>query len=86
LFILTTLSAMVYVEEVKAREKWKAMPNMEVIRWSPEDEKKAREIGMKLVYDECMKTPEGQEYLEIYRTALWDLGYKEEAKSMGYKE
>lgn len=80
------LSAMVYVEEVKAREKWKAMPNMEVIRWSPEDEKKAREIGMKLVYEECMKTPEGQEYLEIYRTALWDLGYKEEAKSMGYKE
>lgn len=80
------LSAMVYVHEIKAREKWKELPNIEIITWSPEDQKKAREIGLKLVYDECMKTPEGKEYLEIYRSTLWELGYKDEAKFLGYEE
>lgn len=80
------LSAMVYVHEIKAREKWKEMPNIKVVRWSPEDEAKARSVGHKLVVDECGKTPEGKEFLEIYRTVLWDLGYKEEAKELGYSK
>lgn len=80
------LSAMVYVHEIKAREKWKEMPNIKVVRWSPEDEAKARSVGHKLVVEECGKTPEGKEFLEIYRTVLWDLGYKEEAKELGYSK
>jgi TRAP-type mannitol/chloroaromatic compound transport system substrate-binding protein len=80
------LSAMVYVHEIKAREKWKALPNLEVITWSEEDQKKARAVGQQLVYEECMKTPEGQEYLEIYRNVLWELGYRDEAKNLGYEE
>lgn len=77
-------SAMVYVEEVKSREKWKEMPNIKIVRWSPEDEKAARETGMKLVKEECEKTPEGQEYLKTYREVLWELGYRDEAKLMGF--
>lgn len=80
------LAAMVYNHEIKAREKWEAMENMEIITWSPEDQAKARAVGQKLVYDECMKTPEGQEYLEIYRNTLWELGYKEAARNLGYEE
>ncbi len=80
------LSAMVYNHEIMAREKWKALPNVKVVRWSPEDEAKARSVGHKVVYDEAQKTPEGKEFLDIYRTALWDLGYKEDAKELGYSE
>ncbi len=77
-------SAMVYVAEVKAREKWKENSKIKIIRWSPEDEKKARETGLKLIVNECSKTPEGKEYLRIYRETLWELGYKQEAKFIGY--
>ncbi|MEE4240718.1 MAG: TRAP transporter substrate-binding protein [Desulfopila sp.] len=80
------LSAMVYNHEIMAREKWKALPNVKVVRWSPEDEAKARAVGHKVVYDEAQKSAEGKEFLEIYRTALWDLGYKEDARELGYKE
>jgi hypothetical protein len=38
------------------------------------------------VVEECNKTPEGKEFLEIYRTVLWDLGYKDEAKELGYSK
>ena len=75
---------MVYVAEVKAREKWKENSKIKIIRWSPEDEKKARETGLKLIVNECSKTPEGKEYLRIYRETLWELGYKQEAKFIGY--
>ena len=80
------LSAMVYVHEIKAREKWKEMPNVTVVRWSPEDEAKARSVGHKLVVEECGKSAEGKEFLEIYRTVLWDLGYKDEAKELGFSK
>jgi len=80
------LSAMVYNHEIMAREKWKAMPKITVVRWSPEDEAKARSVGTKLIYEEAQKSPEGQEFLEIYRKTLWDLGYKEQARELGYTE
>ncbi|MGC9490709.1 MAG: TRAP transporter substrate-binding protein [Thermovirgaceae bacterium] len=80
------LAAMVLVPELKAKQKWAELEGMEIITWNEEDQAKAREIGQQLVYDECMKTPEGQEYLKVYRTALWELGYKEEAKNLGYEE
>lgn len=80
------LSAMVYNREIMSREKWKNMPNINIVSWSSEDEAKARAIGHKIVYEEAQKSPEGQEFLEIYRSVLWDLGHKEDAKELGYKE
>ena len=77
-------SSLIYVDEVIAREKWQAMPNIEYVRWSDADEKKAREIGLGLVLEECNKTEEGKKYLEIYRNTLWELGYKDEAKFLGH--
>lgn len=78
------LSAMVYNKEIIAREKWKAMSQVTVVKWSTEDEAKARNVGHKVVREAAEKSPEGKEFLEIYRTALWDLGYKEDAKELGY--
>ena len=79
-------SALIYVDEVIARGKWHEMQNIEFVRWSVEDEKKAREIGLGLVKAECEKSDEGKQYLEIYRNTLWELGYKDEAKFIGYQE
>lgn len=79
------LSAMVYVDEIKSREQWKSLSNIKVVKWSDEDQKKARAVGQALVKEECEKTPEGKEYLEIYRNTLWELGYKDEAKNLGYE-
>ena len=79
-------SAMVLVEEMKSREIWKSLPNITITRWSPEDEAKARTIGQQLVKEECEKTEAGKWYLETYRNVLWELGYREEAKNLGYKE
>lgn len=78
-------SAMVYVAEIKSREKWKEMSNLKIVRWSDADEKQARTTGMQLIMDECNKTPEGKEYLKIYRETLFELGYKDEAKQLGYE-
>ncbi len=78
-------SAMVYVAEVKAREVWKNNKNIEIISWSPEDEAKAREVGMGLILAEANKTAEGKEYLRIYRETLFELGYKKEAAVLGHK-
>jgi len=80
------LSAMVYNHEIIAREKWKALPRVTVTTWSDEDLAKARAVGHKVVYDEAQKSDQGKEFLEIYRNVLWELGYKEDAKQLGYKE
>jgi TRAP-type mannitol/chloroaromatic compound transport system substrate-binding protein len=80
------MAAMVLVEELKAKQKWKQMEDIEIITWSEEDQEKAREVGQNLLLEECQKTPEGKEYLKIYRKALWDLGYKEDARNLGYEE
>jgi TRAP-type mannitol/chloroaromatic compound transport system substrate-binding protein len=79
-------SAMVYNREIIAREKWKSLDKVKVIEWSDEDKAKARATGHKVVMDEAMKSAEGKEFLDIYRTALWELGYKEDAKVLGYTE
>jgi TRAP-type mannitol/chloroaromatic compound transport system substrate-binding protein len=79
-------AAMLYVEEIKAREVWKALPNIKIITWSSEDEKKAREAGLRLIMEECNKTEEGKWYLETYRNTLWELGYKDEARFLQYEE
>ena len=78
-------SAMVYVAEIKSREKWRELANLQIVRWSDEDEKQARAAGMQLILDECNKSDEGKEYLRIYRETLWELGYKNEAKLLGYE-
>lgn len=80
------LSAMVYNREIIAREKWEELPDVKVVSWSKADQAKARNVGHEVVYDEAQKSPEGKEFLKIYRTALWELGYKEDAKALGYKE
>ena len=80
------MAAMILVDELKAKQKWKQMEDIEIITWSQEDQEEARQVGQKLLLEECQKTPEGKEYLKIYRKALWDLGYKEEAQFFGYTE
>ena len=79
-------SAMILVDEMKAREKWKAMPGMEIIRWSDKDLKDARALGMKMILDESNKSAEGKEFVKIYSKTLFELGYKDEAKVLGYKK
>lgn len=76
--------ALTYVDEMIARRKWLDNPKIEVVSWSEADEKKAREVGLKLFMEECNKTEDGKEYLEIYRDTLWELGYRDEAKLIGY--
>ena len=79
-------SAMILVDELKAREKWKEIPNMEIVSWSEEDLKAARELGMKMILEEANKSAEGKEFLEIYRRTLHELGYRDEAKVLGYSK
>lgn len=80
------LSAMVYNREIIAREKWESLPNVTVTTWSDEDQAKARATGHKVVMDEAQKSDEGKEFLEIYRNTLWELGYKDDAKVLGYED
>jgi TRAP-type mannitol/chloroaromatic compound transport system substrate-binding protein len=78
-------AAMTYIDEMKARNVWMSNPKIEIIKWSDEDQKKAREVGMKIILDECNKTEDGKKYLKIYRDTLWELGYKDQAKVLGHK-
>lgn len=80
------MSSMVYTREIIAREKWKALPNVKIVEWSAEDKAKARAAGHKVVMDEAKKSAEGQEFLNIYRSTLYELGYKDDAKVLGYTE
>jgi TRAP-type mannitol/chloroaromatic compound transport system substrate-binding protein len=80
------MSSMVYNREIIAREKWKALPNVKVVEWSDEDKEKARAVGHNVVMDEAKKSAEGQEFLNIYRSTLYELGYKDDAKVLGYSE
>ena len=79
-------SAMVLVDELKSREVWRAMPNITIVRWSPEEEARARAIGLQLVRETAEQTEWGRWYLDIYRTVLWELGYREEAITLGFEE
>ncbi len=79
-------SALILVDELKAREKWKALPNMKIIRWSEKDLKAARALGMKMIVEEANKSAEGKQFLETYRNTLNELGYTDEAKVLGYKK
>jgi TRAP-type mannitol/chloroaromatic compound transport system substrate-binding protein len=78
-------SAMVLVYELKSREVWRALPNINIVRWSPEDEAHARAVGQRLFREEAERTEEGRWYLDIYRTVLWELGYREEAINLGFE-
>jgi len=78
-------SAMVYVYEIKSREVWRELPNINIIRWSPEDEARARAVGQQLFREEAESTEWGRWYLDIYRTVLWELGYREEAINLGFE-
>jgi TRAP-type mannitol/chloroaromatic compound transport system substrate-binding protein len=80
------LSAMVYNREIIAREKWKALPGITVTTWSDKDLAMARAAGHKVVYDEAQKSDAGKEFLDIYRNTLWELGYKDDARELGYKD
>ncbi|HCL80210.1 MAG TPA: hypothetical protein DIC53_09620 [Synergistaceae bacterium] len=79
-------AAMLYVLEVKARQRWREVPGITIKSWSPEDEVKASDVGNALVIEECNKSAEGKEFLDIYRSTLWELGYKDQAKKLGYTE
>jgi len=78
-------AAMAYVGEIKAREVWRALPHITIVRWSPEDEARAMAVGQQLVRETAERTEEGRQFLDIYRTVLWELGYREEAINLGFE-
>lgn len=80
------LSAMVYNREIIAREKWKAMPGVKVVSWNAVEQAKARAVGHKVVRETAEKSAEGKEFLDIYRSTLWELGYHEDAQELGYQQ
>ena len=78
-------SSLFYIEEMKAKQIWQAMPNMEIVHFSDEDNAMLRATGLRLLREEAEKTELGMEYLTIYRNTLWELGHHEEAKTLGYE-
>ena len=78
-------SAMVLVDEMKSREVWRELPNITIVRWSPEEEARARAIGQQLFRETAEQTEWGRWYLDVYRTVLWELGYREEAINLGFE-
>jgi len=78
-------SSLVYVDEIRAKRRWAELPHIEIIRWSDEDMRRAREVGLTLLREEAERTELGMEFLTIYRNTLWDLGHTEEAKILGFQ-
>jgi TRAP-type mannitol/chloroaromatic compound transport system substrate-binding protein len=78
-------SSLVYIDEIRAKRRWAELPNIEIITWSDEDMRRARETGLTLLREEAEQTELGMEFLTIYRNTLWDLGHTEEALVLGFQ-
>ena len=79
-------SAMTWIHEARARLRWEALPHITIVEWSPEDQAAARAVGQRLYKEEAEQTEWGKRVLDVYRNVLWELGYKEEARNLGYEE
>lgn len=77
-------AAMVHIAEMRAREIWRANPNITITRFSPEEEATKRAIAQRIFMEFTKEIEGGQELLEVYRTILWELGYHEDAKNLGF--
>ena len=67
-----------------AKQDW-INKKVKIIVLPKEDVDKARQIGAKVILDQAGKTAEGKEFIKIYSKVLNELGYKEQAKALGYK-
>jgi len=79
-------SAMTHNAEMIAREVWANNPNITITRFSPEEEREARALGQRMMIEMAESVEGGMQFLEIYRNALWELGYREEAINLGFEE
>jgi len=57
---------------------------VKIINLPEEGVKKARKIGSEVMLDYAKKNPESAEYVAMYAQDLYNLGYIEEAKTLGY--
>lgn len=69
---------------IKAKREWEKRGDIEIIEFSRDDVAKARAVANKMIVDEAAKNADLAEYIDIYARVLNDLGYSEEAKSLGY--
>ena len=71
-------------QSIMAKQDW-INKKVKIIVLPKEDVDKARQIGAKVILDQAGKTAEGKEFIKIYSKVLNELGYKEQAKALGYK-
>ena len=80
-------SAIAYgVESKKAEAAWRDNPDIEFIELPEEDIKEMRKIGFELVLEYKEESGLSKEYVEEYARVLNELGYVEEAETLGYQE
>lgn len=80
-------SAIAYgVESKKAEAAWRDNPDIEFIELPEEDIKEMRKIGFELVLEYKEESELSKEYVEEYARVLNELGYVEEAETLGYQE
>lgn len=68
-----------------AKRKWEENKEITFIEFSEEDVKQARTVAHELMLEDAQKNPDIAEYVKIYAKVLYDLGYYEDAKFLGYK-
>jgi len=77
------LSATAYgIGNEKAKQEWLA-EGVEIIELPEEDVREARKIGAQVMLDFAEKSPEAQEYLDVYAQTLKELGYDNLAAELG---
>jgi TRAP-type C4-dicarboxylate transport system substrate-binding protein len=62
-------------------EKWK---NIEIIQLPEDDVRKAQEIAANFLVQYSKKSQDAAEFLKTYAEALYELGYVDRAKALGY--
>ena len=78
-------TSLLYVEELRAKRQWAALPHIEIIYWDEECVRRAREVGLRLMRELGEASEQGMEFLRIYSGFLWDQGYEAEAKALGFE-
>jgi TRAP-type mannitol/chloroaromatic compound transport system substrate-binding protein len=79
------LSSIAYgVESKRAKQAW-LKRGVQIINLPDKDVKEIRGIAAKVILDFAKKSPQTAEYVAIYAKVLNDLGYAEEAKTLGFK-
>ena len=79
------LSANAYgIESRRAKQDW-LKRGVQIINLPEKDVKEIRGIAAKVILDFAKKSPQTAEYVATYAKVLNDLGYTEEAKTLGFK-